>query len=191
MAKVDKNDLNNINSNSIFLEQLSSENQSLINSLKQFNTNSPNILKGSAYDAVRNRISFYIDAFEKQSLIFDNLKHNITVLNNAMINYMEEFSSLDDTYIDQTRTTIENAEKQLAYLESQVNNSKLNSTVRNQISNAIIKLKQEIIRLKKILEKLVGLKPKDNELDTQFSNTKQDIDAFCTAISKITITKYV
>ena len=191
MAKVEKSDLSNMNTSINFISQLITDNQDIITSLKEFNTNSVNTLKGTSYDALRNRLSYYIDAFEKQNKIYENIHNNFIVVNNSMINYMEEFNSLDDAYIEQTRTAIENAEKQLAYLEGIVNNSRLTEANRQQIRNAINKLKEEIPRLKKLLEKLTGLKPKDNELDSKLETTKQDIETFNNTVKNITITKYI
>jgi len=82
MAIVHKSDLQNINSSAglSYIEKKAEESQKLSNAISNFITNTQTKLKGGGYDAVRSKMSLYIDALNKQSQICSNLKNKRVAL---------------------------------------------------------------------------------------------------------------
>ena len=192
MARVDKSDLSKVNKDISFLDTIESESKTIISNIELFINNSTSVLTGSAYDSVRNRLKMYIDALTKQSTIASTLKQNITSVNNSMSNYMDIYSTLDDSNIEKTERAIENAKQQIrelnSYLTSYGNMKGVNIS---EIKAAIASLTEESTRLEKLLEILKGLKGKDAELSGQLNSITNDVNNYKNAINDITITSYV
>lgn len=192
MARVDKGDLSKVNKDISFLDTIESESKTIISNIELFINNSTPVLTGSAYDSVRNRLKMYVDALTKQSTIASTLKQNITSVNNSMSNYMDIYSTLDDSNIEKTARAIENAKQQIhelnSYLTSYGNMKGVNIS---EIKAAIASLTEELKRLEKLLEILKGLKGKDAELSGKLNSITNDVNNYKNAINDIAITTYV
>ena len=190
MALVNKSDLSSVKTSLSYLETIERENNNLINTINLFSTNSKAELKGSAYDSVRNKLELYVDALKKQNTICSNLRQNIISTNNEMINYMEEYSSLDDSNIDNVRAAITKAKSQINIINNLISKTS-DSVYIGQLRTAIEALNKDIDRLEKLLKKLEGLQPEDNNLKGKLAPVVSDIDNYKSAIDGISVTPYV
>ncbi len=190
MALVNKGDLTSVNNSLSYLETIVNENNSLINTINLFIANSKNELKGSAYDGVRNKLSLYIDALQKQNTICEVLKQNIMSTNNQMNNYMEEYNSLDDSNIGTVRAAINKAKSQINIINNMISGS-TDSQYISELRRAIDALSKDVERLEKLLRKLEGLQPEDSELKEKLSSIVSDIANYKSAVSDIIVTSYV
>lgn len=190
MALVNKSDLNSVKNSLSYLETIISENNNLINVINLFSTNSKEKLKGSAYDSVRNKLELYIDALKKQNAICDNLRQNIISTNNQMINYMEEYSSLDDSNIETVRSSITKAKSEINIINKLISQTS-DSQYIAQLRTAIEALNKDIERLEKLLKKLEGLQPEDDSLKDKLSPVVSDITNYNSAVNNINVISYV
>ena len=183
MALVNKDELISANSSIDFIDNVISTNENLCNQIKSFCDNSKSKLVGGGYDAVRSKMAVYIDALSKETQIYKNLKSNFTAANNTMANYMEEYSSLDDQYIDITRQTLEAAKATLEYLKSQIG-------IVEGIEALIASCEAEIQRLTRLLEKLEGLAPQDASCYGMISGVEGDVANYQNAVDAIDVTTF-
>ena len=107
-----------------------------------------------------------------------------------MINYMEEYSSLDDSNIDNVRAAITKAKSQINIINNLISKTS-DSVYIGQLRTAIEALNKDIDRLEKLLKKLEGLQPEDNNLKGKLAPVVSDIDNYKSAIDGISVTPYV
>ena len=101
MTKVVASDLVAVQSSSLFgnISKVGSLSSSMDGSISKFRSESPSTLKGDGYDMVRTKMSIYEDAYNKQAKLCEILANNIQAANNSMLNYMEDYSVLDDSLV--------------------------------------------------------------------------------------------
>ena len=185
MALVIKGDLANVNNSLNVMSGIISSNNQVISQLNAFCANSVNQLKGGGYDAVRAKLRVYIDAFTKQNTILQVLKSNMTSANNSLSNYMEEYSSLDDSRIGEVRQALNMAEEALSFLKSQIGKNNFPG-----LSGLIALCESEIERLKKLLRLLEGLAGADAKSYGMISGVESDTNNYALAINNLTPTSF-
>lgn len=195
MSVIYKDDLVDANGSTLISKlESSSENAKRISTLiYSFNSTSKSYLKGSGYDAVRKKMELYIDAFDKYSKICEHLISAIKASNNTMINYMEDYDSLDNSFIVEIETNLNDAKRTLGILESYTTVEKTEGTeestddnkVRIGSDKEIATCRQNIRELEKELELLKNL---DSTVSTAWKNmnlVEGDINLYSNAITSI------
>ena len=189
MAKVVKGDLASVNSNLQFIDKMIAEDNEIINKINNFNTASTVFLKGAAYDALRGRLTFYTQIINKHITVCDNLKNNIISVNNEMLNFMEDFESLDDSKIEETSEALEKTKSDLSRLRSLLSSISLKQSDINQIKSAISVLEENIHYLERLLSKLKELRGKDTSLFSKLDKDFSDVNSFETALNSFEVTQ--
>ena len=179
MAIIYSSDLTSANKSSMFtnLENVNNISKQLIDNLNNFITSSASELIGSGYDAVRAKMTLYVDALNKQMTISDNLSSNIKAANNNMLNYMEGYTMLDDSKIPEIRARIRTIEALISQLE-----------LSDSVSNSdLASLRSLLAELKKLLAKLEALAPTDAAAFGMVSSVATDVYSYGNALLNLNI----
>ncbi len=119
MAKVLSGDLSSANNdNMATFEHVIDISSQIASKLSSFNSSSTSILVGGGYDAVRVKLSLYINVFNTLKTICSNLINNIKNANNSMLNYMEGYAELDDAKLPEIETKLKEILGYINYLAS-------------------------------------------------------------------------
>ena len=97
MAHIFSSDLINANNSTIVksLAIASEETKSFSELISRFRNESQQTLIGPGYNSIRNKMSLYEDAFNKVSIICNNLRSNIIAANYSALNAMEGYEELN------------------------------------------------------------------------------------------------
>ena len=202
MTKVYASDLTKANSSQMIsaLETAKSDISRLIGDINSFSSTSVTELIGSGYDAVRAKLSLYVDCFNKLSSLCDNLISCIQSANNALHNFMEGYGELDDSKIPEVEAAIAEAEAYLAWLQDTHDEPGPDENgdgipdytvkVRNGTDAEISACEATIRELKHYLEKLKQLVPTDRSAFGGVEAVSADIAAFAGAVSGLKIPNY-
>ena len=179
MAIIYSADLNNANSSTMTknLTSISNNSRKLISSINNFIESSKTELIGSGYDAVRAKMSLYLDALNKQADIADNLKTSIYNANNNMLNFMEGYSMLDDSRIPEVNGRIRTVEALIAKLEG----------TEEANPNDIAALRQLLSELRAFLAKLEKLAPADALAFGIVSSVATDVHRYGNALLNLSV----
>jgi hypothetical protein len=186
MTKLASGELSQAN-NSAMITQLESTAQTctdLVGKLNDFIYNSGDTLKGGGYDAVRAKFSFYVDAISKQKMICDNLTNNVKAANNIMLTFMDGYSFLDDSKINDIEYSIEDIKSFLGWLESSSGSGK------NGTAEEISKWNGILADLEKKLQKLKSLSPTDKSSFALLDNVSEDMMNFAQALYELKLPNY-
>ena len=201
MAKIYNIDLQNANNSASvsLLQNLSQESIQMCEKISSFIEQSKQSLVGGGYDAVRTKLSLYIDAFKIQSQVYNNLYSNIISSNNSMSNFMEGYTELDDSKLDEIKANLIDAKSTLNYLTSYriTNRSEMEEDEnispiyqRNGSSELINFYSSTINELEKICEKLVQLQEKDNQYFSNISVVNDDIQSYSNSVNNISTSTF-
>ena len=197
MSVIYKEDLIDANGSALIgkIEDSSGSAKKISTLIDSFNNVSKSYLKGSGYDAVRKKMELYIDAFNKYSKICENLVSAINASNNTMINYMENYDSLDNSLITDIETNLNAAKNTLRVLKSYATLDKIEleeweeTTEENKVrvgsDKEIAVCSQNILELEQELELLKNL---DTAVSSAWNNMNLvggDINSYATAINSI------
>ena len=190
MAKVIYSDLGSANNGKMTkaIDTAMEELTNLKSKLERFIDLSPSKLKGPGYDAVRTELTRYVDALSKGKLILSHLESAIKAANNSMMNYMEDYSELDDSKAPQVKSELESAKSMLAWLQSYTtytNSDGSTTTVRNGTDAQISQYQALIAELDKLYNKLVGLAGEDAKDIAKCKDVETDISNYANAINGI------
>lgn len=200
MSIVYSSDLSKANSSSLMnaIEDIISSSNKMSNQIENFISESKDELKGGGYDAVRTKLSIYADAFKKQANICSNLYGNVKSANNAMLNYMEGYSKLNDSEKEEIRKELKNARNMLEWLEEysdiwvldKETQEKTKKKRRNGSDYQIESYRKIIVELEKLLEKLEHLKEEDHGAYSMISSVVGDINSYSTCIEGISTSTF-
>ncbi len=190
MTLVDKNTINSNNDEIKSLEDVTNYSKQLIDVISNFITESKNHLTGEGYDSARKRLEFYLSALETQQRLSENVRNNYTIGNNLMINFMEDFNTLDDSDLDNIRNT-------MSWIKGNINelNERINLLVGEEdsadlLSSLRAKLKEweDLLNsYKNLTEKLACLSNTDTSILDYLSDTNSDCNNFYTAVNEIQV----
>ena len=190
MTKVLSGDLSAANTNNMAtFEYVIEVCTDLITQFNDFEGDSPNVLIGGGYDAVRTKLELYINALNVVKSVCTNLISNIKNANNSMINYMEGYSELDDAQVPEYRRKLQEVKNYLDYLIS-INGTKDSNGNVIDVSSEIAAYTQLYEILKHYLELLEGLSGEDASLFDGLSGLISDIENICSAINGINETTF-
>lgn len=188
MAKVIYSDLGTANNGNMTkaIDTAMEELTNLKTKLERFIELSPSKLKGIGYDAVRKELTRYVDALTKGKLILSHLESAIKAGNNSMMNYMEDYSELDDSKTSQVKSELDSAKSMLTWLQSYTvitNSDGSTSKVRNGSDAQISQYQALIAELEKLYNKLVGLAGEDTKDIEKCKDVETDISKYASAIN--------
>lgn len=200
MAVVYSEDLSNANSSSMIscLEELITSSSKMSEQINSFITASRDTLKGGGYDAVRTKLSVYADAFSKQSQICTILTGNAKSANNAMLNYMEGFTKLDNSLLEETKTELRNARETLQWLEDYskvwvLDTETQKSVLKNRRNGSDYQIESYgliIAEFEKLVEKLEHLASEDHGAYSILSSVSGDVNSYYNCVEGITTTTF-
>ena len=184
MTKVISSDLVSANSSSMIttLTELESSSTTLMSNIEAFITGSVEQLKGNGYDAVRSKLSFYVDALKKQTTICNNLKSNIKAANTMLLNFMEGYAMLDDDKIPEIERSIAYIKSLLASLQT-ANNPTVTAS-------QVASWKEMLYEFEKLLRKLKELAPTDSSAFGIVGSVKNDVISYGNALLGIKLPNF-
>ena len=168
MAVVYKSDLSggSISSLISMLETEVEDTQQLINSINGFIDGTKSSLTGKAYDLARQKMSMYVEDLKMRKSVASQLASAISAGASSLSGYMEEFSMLDDSEMEEIVDQINKLKVQISGAKQTIN-SLLSSTESVDYKN-IWKYRGQISiwesiksDLERKLDKLVGLQSAD------------------------------
>ncbi len=198
MAVIYSSDLSSANSSSSLntLIECSSKAKELSNKIKSFIDSSTKKLKGNGYDAIRKKLSLYVEALEKESIVLENLANGIKTANNEMISYMQGHTELDDSLVPELTNNLDDLKKNLSFLESytvkevEVNGEMKEEKIQNGNFTQIEDCKNSITELSKKIELLEGLEGASSGAWSKIGQIEGDINSVKNAVSGLTISTF-
>lgn len=169
------------------LSEVTENSKQLIQTIEEFIVDSKDKLTGEGYEAVRQRLEFYVDALKKQQELSEIVKNNYTVGNNMMTNFMEEFSSLDDTNVDEIRSYTKWIYNSIQDLEMRISAASEDGSNVSSMAAQIREWKAMYEQYKKLSDKLACLSNTDSEILSYIQDTSTDCNNFLTAVSEIQV----
>lgn len=142
------------------LEAEANDTTQLINAINSFIEESTITLKGKGYDAARQKLSLYLEDIKSRQKIATELASAISEGAASLSSYMEGYSKLDDSEINEIETEISSA-RQTIYNIKQNNQDSEEPVSINYYTEQISSWESIIEELKKKLDKLVNLESAD------------------------------
>ena len=179
MAKVLSADVAAANSDNMAnLTAIINSSKSVVSVLDAFISESKEHLKGGGYDAVRVKLSLYVNVYKTLGQICENYESIAKNANNSMLNYMEGYSLLDDSKLDEYRLRLKQIAGYLRYLKAE--SAKVdNKTDYTALINYWVDIYMELYHYKELLEGLAGT---DASLFAGFESVTSDIENISRAI---------
>ena len=200
MTVVYSADLSAANSSAMItqLESTANAASGAASKISGFVNGSQSVLMGKGYDAVRNKLSVYLDALNKAKTICDNLSNNLRAANNIMIGFMEGYSFLDNSRIPDIENSIEDIKSFMGWLNSYTTTTttdpktgELTTTqVRNGTDAEISHWGDILKELEKKLEKLKQLDPTDSSAFALLSDSTDDASNFAKSLYELKLPNY-
>lgn len=170
MAMVLSGDLSGsaISSAVALLEAEVADTTNLINAINSFIDDSTTTLKGKSYDAARQKLGLYLEDIKARQNIATELATAISNGAASMAGYMEGYSKLDDSEIDEIEAEIKSLESKISVARQTVYNiNQSNEDSENLVSvsyymQQISSYESAIEELKKELDKLINLEAADS-----------------------------
>ncbi len=170
MAMVLSGDLSGsaISSAVALLEAEVADTTNLINAINSFIDDSTTTLKGKSYDAARQKLGLYLEDIKARQNIATELATAISNGAASMAGYMEGYSKLDDSEIDEIEAEIKSLEskisvaRQTIYNINQSNEDSENLVSVSYYTQQISSYESAIEELKKELDKLINLEAADS-----------------------------
>lgn len=198
MAHIFSSDLINANNSTIVksLAIASEETKSFSELISRFRNESQQTLIGPGYNSIRNKMSLYEDAFNKVSIICNNLRSNIIAANYSALNAMEGYEELNTDDLPEIISLIEVSTSILNWLKTEVPDydSKGNPTgTKHTIGSpeliaAYERLIEELNKLKGVLERLG---PKLDTARGMITNSENDSRTFSNAVDGIAVSQFI
>ncbi len=187
MTNIKSADLAAANASSMItqLKETSQASSQILGNMRDFIYNSSNQLKGAGYDAVRAKLSVYVDAISKQAQICDNLSNNVIAANNVMLTFMDGYTYLDNSYIQDIENSIADVKSFLGWLTSYSKDNTKNGT-----DAEIAKWDGIRADLEKKLEKLKKLDSTDSSSFAMLDDVSEDMMNFAKAIYELKLPNY-
>ena len=189
MSKIIKSDLTGAEYNKFIyaLNQDIDNTDELIKKMNAFIDYSSAYLKGAEYNAVRDKLSKYLILLNKRKGAATGLIEAINSAKSNMINFMEEYTELDNANIQ----SLSNAYYQTLSLLKDVKKSQDNANISEaKIEVSQAQLEYELYALNKILNKLEELAPTDNEIYRSFSGIILIINSYKSRVNELS-TSYI
>ena len=200
MAVVFSSEVSSANSSSMMgaLDDVISASSKISSQINSFVTESKEFLKGGGYDAVRNRLNVYSDAFKKQAQLCSILTGNVKSANNTMLNYMEGYTKLNDSELETIKTKLENANRMLTWLEEysdiwvldKETKEKTKKKRRNGTDSQIESYSTIIGELEKLVTKLEELSSTDASAFGMISGCEGDVDSFYNCVDGLSTSTF-
>lgn len=170
MAMVLSGDLSGsaISSAVALLEAEVADTTNLINAINSFIDDSTTTLKGKSYDVARQKLGLYLEDIKARQNIATELATAISNGAASMAGYMEGYSKLDDSEIDEIEAEIKSLESKISVARQTVYNiNQSNEDSENLVSvsyymQQISSYESAIEELKKELDKLINLEAADS-----------------------------
>ncbi len=198
MAHIFSSDLINANNSTIVksLAIASEETKSFSELISRFRNESQQTLIGPGYNSIRNKMSLYEDAFNKVSIICNNLRSNIIAANYSALNAMEGYEELNTDDLPEIISLIEVSTSILNWLKTEVPDydSKGNPTGTShtigspELIAAYERLIEELNKLKGVLERLG---PKLDTARGMITNSENDSRTFSNAVDGIAVSQFI
>ncbi len=177
MAKIYKASLLNANRKAGSLDTIAFSAKKMKESIDSFISNSYDKLEGGGFDALRKKLSYYSLLYGLIVNLCDTTTNNCISVNNSMYNFMEGYSSLDDSRLDEINYRLYLIYKEITECE------------KSGLTDDIEPLKHQYKRLADEAEKLKELKPTDNALYGKLDKTLSDISKTKSEINNLKVTQ--
>lgn len=149
------------------LEAEANDTSQLISAINSFIDDSTTTLKGKSYDAARQKLSLYLEDIKLRQSIAAELAAAISEGAASLSSYMEGYSKLDDSEIDEIEAEISKLQIKISGARQTIN--KINDS--NEVSDNSVSIsyytqqisswESTIEELKKELDKLINLEAAD------------------------------
>ena len=153
--------------------------EAVVSVLNSFIDESTGTLKGGGYDAVRVKLGLYANVYKTLNQICINYESIAKNANNSMLNYMEGYTVLDDSKIEEYAIRLKQIAGYLRYLKEL---SASSDTDYSAIIDYWVGIYEDLYHYKKLLE---GLASTDNSLYDGFADVTSDIENISRAVAGI------
>ena len=153
--------------------------EAVVSVLNSFIDESTGTLKGGGYDAVRVKLGLYANVYKTLNQICINYESIAKNANNSMLNYMEGYTVLDDSKIEEYAIRLKQIAGYLRYLKEL---SASSDTDYSAIIDYWVGIYEDLYHYKKLLEGLAGT---DNSLYDGFADVTSDIENISRAVAGI------
>ena len=94
MTRVTSADLTRANTSAMItqLDSTVETSTAILSKMNEFIYGSTDTLRGEGYNAVRAKLSLYVDAIRKEAQICQNLSNNVKAANNVMLTFMDGYT---------------------------------------------------------------------------------------------------
>lgn len=144
-------------------------------------------LEGASYDAVRNKLSEYANILSEREEIANSLANAIKKSSNQMIDFMEQFDTIDTNERETTKNKISTLEGTIDSITNDYNNSKYEENT--SLSSLTYSYYQDLEKAKKYLEKINNLSSEDSSCYSPIGDINSEINNYKSSISNISESK--
>lgn len=175
------------------LEAEANDTTQLINAINSFIEESTITLKGKGYDAARQKLSLYLEDIKSRQKIATELALAISEGAASLSSYMESYSKLDDSEIDEIETEISSLETKISSARQTIYNIKQNNQDSedpvsiNYYTEQISSWESIIEELKKKLDKLINLESADASAFSGVEGACESVVKYSAAVEGIKV----
>lgn len=195
MAMVLSGDLSGsaISSAVALLEAEVADTTNLINAINSFIDDSTTTLKGKSYDAARQKLGLYLEDIKARQNIATELATAISNGAASMAGYMEGYSKLDDSEIDEIEAEIKSLESKISVARQTIYNiNQSNEDSENLVSvsyymQQISSYESAIEELKKELDKLINLEAADSSAFSGVESACESVVKYSASVEGIKV----
>lgn len=144
-------------------------------------------LEGASYDAVRNKLSEYANILSEREEIANSLANAIKKSSNQMIDFMEQFDTIDTNERETTKNKISTLEGTIASITNDYNNGKYEENT--SLNSLTYSYYQDLEKAKKYLEKINNLSSEDSSCYSPIGDINSEINNYKSSISNISESK--
>lgn len=177
-----------------FLNNDGTDSKNISNTLKSFNSNSQNNLKGESWDKVRAKYTVYDEALTQHSSIASEISQTIQSIITELQNAMNGYDSIDISKLDELKQQKTSCESKIASIKNMMSQTKFNfktftyEPVYNNAElqkslDAEIKILQE---LEKLIQTIENIKEICEKAIAKLNSLIQKMSTICSNIEQIT-----
>lgn len=192
MAKVVKSDLSggSISAMISLLESEASNTENLISAINSFIGDSTTTLIGKGYDAARQKLGLYLQDVQTRKKISAELASAISQGASSLSDYMEEYSVLDDSEIQDIKNEISSLESSIASAKATINqlsNSEGKSVDASSYTQQISTWESTKVELEKKLDKLINLSGADSAAFSEVQSIAGEVAKYSASVDGIQV----
>lgn len=177
-----------------FLTNDGTDSQTIGTSLKSFNTESQNHLKGEAWDKVRAKYAKYDEALSKHSTIASDMAATIQSTLSELQSAMNGYDSIDLSKLDEIKQQKKDCEAKIDNIKSMMNQKKFNLKTFSfepvydnaALQNSLNAEMQILTELEKLITTMEIIKAICDKAEAKLNSLLQEMETIAAGIEDIT-----